>query len=571
MKTLPAILLTLAVAVPVTWFAARTFPPGGARPAASPGTNAPAGRKLLYYQSAMHPWIKSDKPGRCTICGMELTPVYEGDPGFDAAGGGDLVPLTQTMIQVMNVQTTPAQVRPLTKTLRVAGVIDDDATRHRVLSAYIPGRLQKLYVNYLGAEVKEGEPLAEFYSPVLLQAEREYRTLTGELRQAAALRLLQMGLTPAQIEALPRKPADQLTSQILAPIGGTVVQQNVYEGQYVQEGAPLFEIADFSTMWFLFRAYEQDLPWIKPGLRVDITTPAHPGYTYTGQVAFIDPTLDEATRSARLRVELPNPPAESGHRMQHRLYADGLVHLAAPPVLSVPRSAVIHTGPEAVVYVEQEGGAYVRRVLQLGRRGDELVEVLSGLNAGEKVVVNGNLLIDGQAEMNRAFAPAPHGAPPALPLSTAPLNHTQQAALEEFIRAADAVAAALARDDLQPFNAAGPGVERATDALVQALHGRRELADILKHLAEARHLYGAADLAAARALFHPFANAAARLVELLAQAPGMPAFELFECPMVDRAIPGVPAKGRWVQAPGRALANPYFGAQMLECGAKVKL
>ena len=145
MKTLPAILLTLAIAIPATWLATRKFHRADSA-AASAQSKGKGQRKLLYYQSAMHPWIKSDKPGRCTICGMELTPVYEGDPGFDASGG-DVVPLTQTMIQVMNVQTAEAQVRPLKKTLTVAGMIDDNATRHRVLSAYIPGRVQKLYVN----------------------------------------------------------------------------------------------------------------------------------------------------------------------------------------------------------------------------------------------------------------------------------------------------------------------------------------------------------------------------------------------------------------------------------------
>lgn len=565
MKTFLAILLTVAIAVPATWFLSRKF--GQSTPA--PSAAAKGERKILYYQSAMHPWIKSDKPGRCTICGMELTPVYEGDPGFDATGG-DVVPLTQTMIQVMRVQTAEAQMRPLKKTLTVAGMIDDDATRHRVLSAYVPGRIEKLYVNYMGAEVKQGQPLAEFYSPALLQAEREYRTLTGELRTATALRLRQMGLTPEQIEALPNKAGDKLTSQIVAPLGGTVVAQNVYEGQYVQEGEKLFEIADFATMWFQFRAYEQDLPWIKPGIKVDITTPAHPGFTYTGQVAFIDPTLDEATRSARVRVELKNPPAESGHRMMHKLYADGLVYLDAPEVLTVPRTAVIETGPEAVAYVDQGGGAFARRVLKLGRRGDSLVEVADGLAAGDKVVVNGNLLIDGQAEMNRAFATTPEHPPSGMMTNSMPLTEAERQAVEVFVKAVDSLSATLAKDDVGQFNAVGADVMKATEALVEALKDRKELADILKHLSDARHLHGAADLAAARKMFHPFSNAAARVLEMLGSASGSPPFDLFECPMVDRAVPGVPKKGRWVQATGRDIANPYFGAEMLDCGEKLK-
>jgi Cu(I)/Ag(I) efflux system membrane fusion protein len=568
MKTVLIVLLTAAVAVPATWLAARKF---SHRTHATASADAgKAQRKLLYYQSAMHPWIKSDKPGRCTICGMELTPVYEGDSGFDQSGGGDIVPLTQQMIQVVNVETAEVQVRPLNKTLTVAGMVDDNATRHRVLSAYIPGRVQKLYVNFMGAEVKEGQPLAEFYSPALLQAEREYRTLAGELREATALRLRQMGLTPKQMEELPKKGADVLTSQILAPIGGTVVGQSVYEGQYVQEGEKLFEIADFSTMWFQFRAYEQDLPWIKVGLKVDITTPSLPGRTFSGAITFIDPNFDEVTRSTKVRVELENPVVDGRRVLLHRLYADGLVHLDAPNVLAVPRTAVIQTGPEAVAYVDQGSGAYARRVLKLGRRGDAVIEVLDGLKVGDKVVVNGNLLIDGQAEMNRAFAQTPQHSAPETMTNSAPFTDAQKQALDAFVKATDTVSDALAKDDVKRFNASGPDAMKATEAVAQALKERQELADILKHLSDARHLHGAADLAAARKMFHPFSNAAAKLLEMVGGAAGSPSFELFECPMVDRAIPGVPKKGRWVQVAGRNLANPYFGADMLECGNKVK-
>jgi Cu(I)/Ag(I) efflux system membrane fusion protein len=570
MKTLPAILLTLAVAVPATWFATRQLHSGGNTSAPAP--SQPAGRKLLFYQSAMHPWIKSDKPGRCTICGMELTPVYEGDASLDATGGSDLVPLTPSMIQVLNVQTAEAQVRPLRKTLQVAGMIDDNATRYRVLSAYIAGRVQKLYLNYVGAEVKEGQPLAEFYSPALLQAEREYRALTGELRAATALRLLQMGLTRAQIEALPQKPGDALTSQILAPIGGTVVAQNVYEGQYVQEGEKLFEIADFSTMWFIFRAYEQDLPWIQPGLKVDITAPSHPGYTYEGRIAFIDPTLDEATRSARARVELANPPAESGHRMLHKIYADGVVHLEAPEVLTVPRTAVIETGPEAVAYVDLGGGAYSRRVLRLGRRGDALVEVVSGLSAGDKVVVNGNLLIDGQAEMNRAFAePASTSKNKNASSSTLPaLTGAQRQAVRDFLALADAITDSLTADNLDAFNAQAAQTLTATPNLLAAFAEDSPWRTLLKPFESAGHLSRADDLKAARKAFYPFSTATVALAQALRRGEKeFAALKVFRCPMTGDAFPGAPNRADWMQT-RPAVRNPYFGAEMLECGSEVK-
>ena len=568
MKTFPAILLTLAVAIPVTWFATRKLHSGASSDATS-GQPAKGERKLLYYQSAMHPWVKSPKPGRCTICGMELTPVYEGDAGFDASGGGDVVPLTQTMIQVMNVQTAEAQVRPLKKTLAVAGVIDDNASRHRVLSAYVPGRVQKLHVNFMGAEVKEGQPLAEFYSPTLLQSEREYRTLTGELRAATSLRLLQMGLSAAQIEALPAKSGDMLTSQILSPIGGTVVGQNVYEGQYVQEGERLFEIADFSTMWFQFRAYEQDLPWIKPGQKVDITTPSHPGKTFTGSITFIDPNFDEATRSTKVRVELENPLVEGRRSLLHRLYADGLVHLDAPEVLTVPRTAVIETGPEAVAYVDQGGGAYSRRVLKLGRRGDALVEVASGLSAGDKVVVNGNLLIDGQAEMNRSFAePAATNAPAAaLPA----LTDAQRRAVREFLALADAITTSLAADQLDEFNTQTAKSHTAMPALMDAfVNADKAWHPLLKVVEEAGHLEKADDLKAARKTFHPFSNAAVALTQALRRnEKEFASLKVFRCPMTKTVFPGAPAAAEWMQLKP-VISNPYMGLRMQDCGTEVK-
>jgi Cu(I)/Ag(I) efflux system membrane fusion protein len=567
MKIFPAILLTLAVAVPATWFATRQIHHGGASFAATPGQ--PAGRQLLYYQSAMHPWIKSPKPGRCTICGMELTPVYVGDAGFDAAGGGDVVPLTQTMIQVVKVQTAEARVRPLTKMLKVAGMIDDNATRHRVLSAYTPGRVQKLYVNFMGAEVKEGQPLAEFYSPTLLQSEREYRTLGGELRSATALRLLQMGLSSSQIEALAEKPGDKLTSQILSPIGGTVVAQNVYEGQYVQEGEKLFEIADFAIMWFQFRAYEQDLPWIKTGLKVDISTPSHPGRTFTGSITFIDPNFDEATRSTKVRVELENPLVDGRRLLLHRLYADGLVRLDLPDVLTIPRAAVIETGREAVAYVDQGGGAYSRRLLKLGRRGDVQVEVTSGVNAGDKVVVNGNLLIDGQAEMNRTFAEPATTETNTVILPA--LTDQQRKAVTGFLAMADAITASLAADRLDDFNTQAAKSHIAVPAFMDAfVDADKAWHPLLKAVEKSGHLEQADGLKAARKAFQPFSTAVVALTQSLRRSDKeFESLRVFRCPMTQSVFQGAPASAEWMQL-NPVISNPYMGLRMTGCGTEVK-
>ncbi len=557
MKTFLTILITTALAIGGTLLVKSRMSPIAASPAAEP--------KAHHYQCAMHPWIKSDKPGRCTICGMELTSVSEGDTGLDAVGGENVLALSRNQIQVLDVRTEEAKIQPLVHTLRVAGMIDDDATRHRVLSAYVDGRIEKLHVNYLGAEVDAGQPLADYYSPNLLQAEREYRQLTGELRKATTLRLRQMGLTPEQIEAVADKPADSLTSQILSPIGGTVVGQDVYEGQYVTTGERLFEIADFSTMWFMFRAYEQDMPWIKPGQSVTVTTPSLPGKSFTGKITFIDPNFEEATRSTKVRVELPNPKVAGRRELLHRLYADGAVTVDAPATLTAPRSAIIQTGSEAVVYIDKGSGAYAQSTVTLGRRGDTLVEILSGLKAGDKVVTNGNLLIDGQAELNRSYM-SPATTPPPVATMSAPLTEPQQKAIRSFIKVADAMAAALAADDLAAFNTASEPTMMETSKLTEALAGMPNL----EALDLAKHFHGSGDLTAARVAFLKFTVAATAVLEPMRKIQGFPELQIWECPMVGEAIPDAPKKARWIQTGGRPNQNPFFGSEMLDCGKEIK-
>lgn len=530
-------------------------------------------RKVLYYQSAMHPWIKSDKPGRCTVCGMELTPIYEGESGIDA--GGDMISLSETSVRVLNVQTTEVKTQALTKSLTVAGTMEQDDTQRRVLSAYIGGRIEKLNVGFVGAEVKAGEPLAEIYSPMLLQAEREYRTVASatnpELRAAVVSRLRQMGLTPEQIAALPEKPAEALTSQILAPISGTVTDKKIYAGQYVQEGERLFELADFSKMWFQFRAYEPDLPWIRVGQKVDVSTPSLPGKTVTGVIKFIDPNLDEATRATKVRVELENPIVAGRRLFLYRSYAEGVAQLEAPEVLAVPRSAVIQTGPEAIAFVDQGGGGYARRVLQLGRRGDALIEVLGGLSAGDKVVVHGNLLIDGQAEMNRSFATHPPTTETTNTSSAYPaLTDTERQATKEFLTLLDALTAALAADNLKEFEAQAAKLHAVTAALLAAFDGTNAWQALLKPVEQAGHLHDFADLTAARKEFHPLSEATVALAQALHRADGEFAnVKVYRCPMTKNAFPGAPSRADWIQLKAE-VRNPYYGAEMLDCGTEVK-
>lgn len=557
MKTLLTIIITAVLAAAGTWY----YSSQKSTPTAA------AGREPLYYQSAMHPWIKSDRPGKCTICGMALTPIYPGDEPIEADENDNIVALSDQQARVLGVRTAEVAVRPLKRTLSFAGTVMEDASRHRIVSAWVDGRIEKLYINFVGAEVEKGAPLADFYSPALLQAAREYRQLSGDLKRNSALRLRQMGLLPEQIEKLADQPADSLVTQILAPASGTVVAREVYEGQYVSTGQMMFEIADFSKMWFEFLAYEQDLPWLAMGRTVTVTTPSLPDRKFAGKIDFIDPNFDPVTRATRVRVELANPMVNGHRELLNNLYAEAIVETDSPSVLSVPRTAVIQTGPAAFVYLDMGGGAYKQVAVTPGRRGDEAMEISGDLRAGDRVVTNGNLLIDGQAELNRSFQ-TDDEKKPARPAGT--LAPGQQIAIEDFLTMMDAMAAALAADDLSAFHNARQSVQSKTHVMVDALAKLEVPKPELEALEAASHFHDRDTMAEARSRFLRFTMAATAALEPVRHLENFPDMQIWECPMVNEAVPGAAKKGRWIQISNRPIANPFFGSEMLQCGSRIQ-
>lgn len=538
MKSILSHFVVAALAGSAAWYFASQAP---AFPSGESG-----GRKLLFYQSPMHPWVKSDKPGRCTVCGMELVPVYEGEAGSSAAAGdATLVLLPPGSPSVANVQTTDIRRQPLVRTLRVAGLLDDDDSRHRILSAYSKGRIEELFVNYEGAEVKKGQPLAKFYSQDLLSAGREYKLAAQQggapFIQGARTKLIQLGLTDEQIAVIPQRADDDIYFDVVAPLGGTVVTRHAYAGQYVAEGDPLFEIGDFSTMWFQFIAYEQDLPYLRVGQEVEIHSAALPGKTLRAQVKFINPNIDDMTRTARVRVEVDN----KDRSLRHKLYGEAVVKLDAPEVLTVPRQAVLWSGRKPRAYVEKADGAYEARKIQLGRSGDAYWEVLEGLKEGDRVVLSGNMLIDSQAQLESLATNTPEPEPRA----DAPLADAKRQEWLAYFKAVSALNAALANDDLKAANAALGKLPTAPDPELPAPPKAAE------------------DLSKLRHEFLPWSEAVSAFA--LKMKPQLPEVMVFRCPMTKDLWSGAPRNAKWVQMEAE-LRNPYWGREMQDCGAEVK-
>ncbi len=352
--------------------------------------SASQARRILYYQDSMHPWIKSDAPGKCTVCGMDLTPIYEGQAGF---GGDNVVVLTSNSVTVLNVQTEAVKRQSVVRILRVAGLLDANETKKAIVTAPTAGRIEETAIDYAGVEVRKGQPLLTFYSPELTQ--QKYRYLVRAQRATDQH-------DPAGGLASQKGEADPYYSDLVAPLTGTVIERNVSRGQYVSEGERLFTIADASILWFRFDVYEQQLPWLRLGQKVMVSLPALPGDTFEAVISFIDPMLDPATRTVKVRADLANPLVELEGARQRRfkfgMYAEGVVRAEVADRLAVPRAAVLCPGSIACVYVDKGDGAYERRQIKLGRQGDDLCEVRAGLEEGDRVVTSGNVLLDAQAQ-----------------------------------------------------------------------------------------------------------------------------------------------------------------------------
>jgi Cu(I)/Ag(I) efflux system membrane fusion protein len=253
-------------------------------------------------------------------------------------------------------------------------------------------------MNCDGVPIGRRQPLVTIFSRTLLSAAHDYKLALpqgGAALESAKRRLEQDGLVWEQISAIPTRQADDIHFGLVAPLGGAIVKSYVSEGQYVYEGDKLFEIADFTRMWFIFAAYEQDLPFLRIGQTVFVHTPSLPTETLKAKISFIDPNLDAMTRSARVRVVLENP----DRRIKNNTFAEAEVEITHPQALTIPRSAVLWPGGTPRVYVEKAPGAYERRNVKLGREGDSVWEALDGVKEGERVVVSGNMLIDGQAQL----------------------------------------------------------------------------------------------------------------------------------------------------------------------------
>ena len=418
------------------------------------------------WTCSMHPQIRMDHAGRCPICGMDLIPVK--DPKAGAKSGQeahaghlpDHLELSEHARQMARVATSKVAKRPLFHEVRTVGKIDFDETRMKQIASRIKGRIVQVFADFPGTQVQQGQHLVRIYSPDLVSTQEEYLLFVRQeqeqrkllpnvpsLSQSARRRLLLWGITEEQIDDLLRRGKADTHLTVYAPIGGTVIEKMVRAGQYVEEGQTLFTIADLGHVWLILEIFEGDDRWVKFGQQVQVTLESDPAASFTGQVGFSEPVLNEQTRTVRVRVILRN----DERKLKPGMFAQALIRVqimpgggagptglegkfvcpmhpyvvsenaalcnvcemplekvpgepaattGPPAVLAIPAEAVLTTGRRQLVYVEQKPGVYQLVEPHLGPRAGDYYPVLHGLSEGDVVVSRGSFLLDSQFQIS---------------------------------------------------------------------------------------------------------------------------------------------------------------------------
>ena len=362
--------------------------------------------EATIWTCSMHPQIRQDKPGKCPICAMDLIPLVsmlEEGEDFDP----NEIQMTESAAKLADIQTLIIEKGTPQKTIYLQGKVQPDERNIAELTARFGGRIEKLFVNFTGQNVRKGEKLATIYSPELVTAQRElleavsYKETRPALYRAARGKLRLWDLSEAQISSIEKKGEPQLYFDILSPITGTVAMRYVTLGDYVKEGKALFKVIDLSRVWAMFDAYESDMPWIKIGDPVDFTIQSLPGKQIEGKVTYIDPFINPVTRVAKVRVELNNPKLT----IKPEMFAKGILKSKIAEntdEILIPKSSILWTGKRAVVYVKvpnRENPSFLYREILLGPEAGRFFLVNEGLNEGEEIATNGVFKIDAAAQL----------------------------------------------------------------------------------------------------------------------------------------------------------------------------
>jgi len=592
-------------------------------------------KKIKHWTCSMHPHIKLPKKGQCPICAMDLIPLYE-----EGADSGDSesasITLNEVGRQLAEVETSEVKFKEASNEVRLVGKVNYDETSLSYISAWVPGRIDRLFVDFTGTRVREGDHLIKLYSPELIATQEEYLQAIKNLEEtkesalsvirntsrttltSAKEKLRLYGIDQKQIEEIVKRGAPQEHMTITSPVKGTVIHKNGFEGMYVKKGEKIYTIADLSQVWLYLDAYESDIQWLHYGQKVSIEAESYPGERFQGKIAFIDPFVDETTRTIKLRVNVDN----KGEKLKPGMFvraiiksvvgAEGKIYeeelagkwicpmhpdiikdhegtcdicemnlistsefgfldkpMQQKRVLVIPKTAPLITGKRAVVYVEEPTDTtgvhrYTGREVVLGPRAGDYYVVRSGLREGEKVVTNGNFKIDSALQIQAKpsmMNPAGYYSEGENIMSQSLDSSVESAglltpALPYYLE----VSKALAQDDMHK---AGQALEQFRDQIsriieMNSLKGKEEGIALEINLLAQKLETIKHDLNSLRKQFSGISEVLRGILKKYEYKEDLKLYLSF-CPMAL-------GQGAYWVSDSNQIKNPYFGSEMLECG-----
>ena len=380
------------------------------------GTETGEKRKIEYWQAPMDPTFISDSPGKSPM-GMDLIPVYE-DQAEEVPAG--MVRIDPVFVQNMGVQSVEIRRTDISFTIRTFGSLNYNESQIYWVNTKFEGWIEKAYVNYVGEEVKKGDALFEIYSPELVTTQKEYLQAinyaerlaasdypdiaerAGSLVESSRERLRYWDISDQQIRTLEKSGEIRRTLKVVSPVDGLVVEKmdQALEGMYLKPGMNVYKIADLSTIWVEAEVFEHQVPWLKVGQRALIEIPYQPGRRYRGTLRYIYPFFNSKTRTLKVSIELANP----GQRLRADMYANVTINVpSVRGVVAVPEEAVIHSGRRNVVVLDRGNGMFQVSEVILGVNGDGRWEVKEGVEAGDRVVISSQFLIDSESTLKEAI------------------------------------------------------------------------------------------------------------------------------------------------------------------------
>ena len=371
-----------------------------------------------FWTCPMHPTVHQEHEGKCPICGMDLVAVQktvQGDqPMTNVVARIKLPSSTGEQKEALSIKMSRAESMILHKTIQTSGKFDVSEKLQKTVAARIDGRIEELFIDFTGAEVKKGQALLSIYSPELVSTQQEYLQALSSYKRAKTSpfqdtvknsrslldatrdRLLLWGITQWQIDKLAKSKKVETAVTIYSPISGIVIKKNATEGMYFKEGHALYDIADLSIIWLYADIYENDLPLLKKGLEVVAETPAFAQQEIKGKITFIDPVLDSQTRTVKIRAEFSN---QEGH-LKPQMFATVKISIPTPDkIIAIPKHAILDTGKRKVVYVYNNKQEFLGLSVSTGMEAEGYVQILSGLKEGQLVVHDANFLLDSQSQL----------------------------------------------------------------------------------------------------------------------------------------------------------------------------